>query len=252
MHIEPFAETQKTNQDYWNGVWGIPVKMELPSILLVNSLNIMRLLKSHVKPRSKYVEIGCAPGKMLAWVSKVLRTNSSGLDYSEVGITKCKHLFEALNLDIDLYCVDFTEHKVPLEQFDFVTSFGLIEHFEDPALLVKQHIDLLKPNGMAIITIPNYGGIYGRVQKWCDPENIDLHNLNIMTTQALESLVDRSKVSDVRAYYFGKIDPLILSLEKKMPVYCVKLINILLNGIGLLQPIVLSSIAPLLVLEVRK
>jgi len=71
----------------------------------------------------------------------------------------------------------FFEHNLPPESFDFVTSFGLIEHFDDPTLLVKEQIDLLKPNGMALITIPNYGGIYVSVQEWCDPENIALRNL---------------------------------------------------------------------------
>ena len=156
MYKEPFTEACKNNSEYWNGVWSIPVKMEPSSILLVNSLNIMRLIKSRVKIGSSYIEIGCAPGKMLAWVYKTLRTNASGLDYSKVGISKCKRLFEALSLDIDLHCVDFFNHNLPLESFDFVTSFGLIEHFDDPTLLVKQHIDLLKPGGMALIAIPNY------------------------------------------------------------------------------------------------
>lgn len=252
MYKVPLTEDCKTNQEYWNRVWGIPFELKLPSRLFVNNLNIMRLIKSHVKPGSRYIEIGCAPGKMLAWVSKALGINATGLDYSEVGITKCKRLFEALSLEIDLHCVDFCKHDLPLESFDFVTSFGLIEHFDDPTLLVKRHIDLLKPGGMALITIPNYGGLYGKIQKWCDPANIALHNLNIMSPKALESLVNRSTVSNVRAYRFGRIDPLILSLEKRMPVYWVKLINVSLNGIGLLQPIVLAKIAPMLVLEVRK
>ena len=252
MYKESLTEVCKTNQEYWNGVWSIPFEIKLPSLLFVNSLNIMRLIKSHVKPGSRYIEIGCAPGKMLAWVSKTLEISATGIDYSEVGIAKSKCLFEALGLKIELQCADFYEHELPLESFDYVTSFGLIEHFDDPKCLVKRHIDLLKPGGMALITIPNYGGLYGKIQKWCDPENIALHNLNIMSPKALESLVDHVEVSSVSAYYFGKMDPLILSLEKRMPLFFVKLINISLNGFGLLQPVVLSKIAPMLVLEVRK
>ena len=218
----------------------------------LNSLNIMQLVKSHVKPGSRYIEIGCAPGRMLAWVSKNLGATTTGLDYSEVGIAKCKRLLKVLSLEIDLHCVDFFEHNLPLESFDCVASFGLIEHFDDPTLLVKKHIDLLKPGGTALIAIPNYGGLYGDIQKWCDPENIALHNLDIMSPKSLESLVNRSKVSSIRAYHYGRIDPLILSFEKKFPVFLVKLLNVFLNGIGLLQPIVIAKIAPMLVLEVRK
>jgi 2-polyprenyl-3-methyl-5-hydroxy-6-metoxy-1,4-benzoquinol methylase len=106
---------------------------------------------------------------MLAWVSKVLRVDSSGIDYSEVGINRCKGLFEALNLKIDLHHTNFFEHSLPIASFDFVTSFGFIEHFDNPKVAVKYHIDLLKPGGMALITIPNYGGIYGKIQNGVIP-----------------------------------------------------------------------------------
>ena len=252
MHKEALLIASKTNPEYWNRVWGKPSELKLPSRLLINNLNVMRLLKSHIKPGSRYIEIGCAPGKMLAWVAKVLGANATGLDYSEVGIARCKDLCEALSLKIDFHCQDFSEHNLQLESFDYVTSFGLIEHFDDPTLLVKWHVDLLKPGGLALITISNYDGFYGLIQKWCDPANIALHNLNIMTPVVLKSLVNNSEVSSVKAYHFGKIDPLILSLEKKMQIHYVKIINIFLNGIGILQPMVFAKIAPMLVLEVRK
>jgi hypothetical protein len=73
-----------------------------------------------------------------------------------------------------------------------------------------------------------------------------------MSPDALKSLVNPASVSSVRAYYFGKIDPLILSFEKKIPIHLVKLINPTLNGIGLLQPIIFENLAPTIVLEVRK
>ena len=242
----------KTSQSYWNLKWMSTFGKKTPSILIINNLNIMRLIKSKVKPRSQYIEVGCAPGNMLAWVSKTLETNSTGIDYSEVGIIKCKCLFEILSLEIDLHCIDFFEHNLPLESFDFVTSFGLIEHFDDPSLVVKNHVDLLKSGGTALISIPNYGGIYGHIQKWCDPDNLKTHNLKIMNIKSLKHLTSDLNVQSVKVYYFGKIDPLILSLEKKLPIPVVKVINIILNGIGLLQPLIINIFAPMLVLEIQK
>ena len=131
MHIDSLINKDKTNQKYWDRVWGVSHKLKIPSRLLVNNLNLMQLIKSKVQQNSKYIEIGCAPGKMLAWVSKVLEVDASGIDYSGVGINRCKCLFEALNLKIDLHETDFFEHSLPLASFDFVTSFGLIEHFDN-------------------------------------------------------------------------------------------------------------------------
>lgn len=134
-----------------------------------------------------------------------------------------------------------------------VTCFGVIEHFDDAAPIVKHHIDLVKPGGVALISIPNYGGIYGNIQRWCDAPNLDIHNFDIMTLDSLSALVNISTdIESVRAFAYGSIDPWMLSLEKKLPRYFSKLLCLSLNSVGLLQPFTINAIAPMLVLEVRK
>lgn len=241
-----------TNINYWNRLWSKSDPIKPISILIVNHLNIIRLLKKHVRFGDRYIEIGCAPGKFLAWAQKKFQLNAEGLDYSDVGINQCKRLFVNNDLFIPLHCVDFFNNSLPMGSFDCVTSFGLIEHFDDPILIVSKHIDLLKPGGLALITLPNYGGVYGKIQKWCDPENIAMHNLKIMNPSSLEQLVNSASVTHIKAYYYGSVDPLILSLERKMPILLVKVINLLLNSFGLVQPFVISKLAPMLVLEVKK
>jgi 2-polyprenyl-3-methyl-5-hydroxy-6-metoxy-1,4-benzoquinol methylase len=243
---------RKTQQAHWDAAWQSSVRPRLPSRLSVGTFNITSLLRRHVRPGYRYMEIGCAPGKLLAWVAEILQADVAGLDYSEVGITHCRRLFKALNLDIPLYHQDFFNHTVPGESFDVVTSFGFIEHFDDPAPAVDRHLQLVKPGGVAIITIPNYGGVYGMLQSWCDPENLALHNLGIMNLTALRSLVDSSDFTSVRTYPFGKVDPWLINFEKRLPARLARLISLGVNGIGLLQPMSAAALAPLLVLEVRK
>ena len=144
-------------------------------------LNLTRLLKKFVLPGNRYLEIGCAPGKLLAWVRSELHATVAGLDYSEAGIAQCRTLFTALQLEAELYCADLFNHEIPAESFDIVASFGVVEHFNDPRPAVRKHIELVRPGGVALIAIPNYGGLYGILQKWCDKENLALHNLDIMT-----------------------------------------------------------------------
>lgn len=246
-------EGRKTQQSHWDDAWDVSIKPRLPSRLNVGVLNITRLLKRYVKPNCRYIEIGCAPGKMLVWVARELRADVAGLDYSEVGIRQCRALANILELKIDLHQEDFFQHSLSLESFDVVTSFGVIEHFDDPAPVVKRHIDLVKPGGVAIITIPNYGGIYGRIQGWCDAPNLALHNTYIMTPDTLSVLVGNSaEIESVRAFAFGNINPWMLSLEKKLPRLISKFLSLSLNTLGLLQPFSIAAIAPMLVLEVRK
>jgi hypothetical protein len=93
----PTNQGQKTEPAHWDAAWQLPVRVRLPSRLNVDVLNMMCLLARHVRSGTRYLEIGCAPGKMLAWVASTLRAEASGLDYSETGIAQCRSLFTALD-----------------------------------------------------------------------------------------------------------------------------------------------------------
>lgn len=245
-------EGRKTEQSHWDAAWRLPIKARLPSRLNVGVLNFTRLLERHVRPGNRYIEIGCAPGKMLAWVASVLKAEVAGLDYSEPGIAKCRMLFDALGLKVNLYHDDFFNHHLPLASFDVVTSFGVIEHFDNARLVVQRHLDLVKPGGVALIAVPNYRGLYGLLQRWFDRPSLALHNLEIMKPCALAALVDSPDVESVRAYHFGAMSPWILSLDKRFPRTIAKLVSLGVNAMGLLQPLTIEALAPQLVLEVRK
>ncbi len=253
MNSNKKPDGRKTDQTHWDSAWSSSVRARLPSRLNVGVLNITRLLGRYVQPGDRYLEIGCAPGKLLGWVSKVLEADAAGLDYSEVGISQCHSLFNALKLDIDLFQEDLFSHQLPLGTFDVVCSFGVIEHFDDAAPVVQKHLDLVSEGGLAVITVPNYGGVYGKFQSWCDSPNLQLHNLSIMQTESLRKLVNLSAdIKSVKAYHFGNIDPWIINLDKKFPRILAAFLNLCMNTIGLLQPFTIQKLAPLLVLEIQK
>jgi 2-polyprenyl-3-methyl-5-hydroxy-6-metoxy-1,4-benzoquinol methylase len=244
---------KKTTKDYWDKVWESPVRLRLPSRLNVGITNITSLLSKYVKPKDKYIEVGCAPAKLLSWVSSELKADASGIDYSELGIKQSNILIEALQLDINLYQDDFFNNKLKKNYYDVVTSFGFIEHFDDISPVVNKHIELLGSGGVAIIVIPNYSGIYGSIQKWCDPKNLDLHNTNIMNTKSLiESVNVDEHIESVNAFFYGSVNPWVVNLDRKLPKILVKYLSYIVNIFGLIQPINIKYVAPLIVLEVIK
>ena len=212
----------------------------------------MRLVKKHVRPGNRYLEIGCAPGKLLAWVASVLKAECTGLDYSETGIAKSRALFDALGLKANLYHIDFFNHHLPSASFDVVSSFGFIEHFDDPVPVVQKHHDLVKPGGVALIAVPNYGGLYGSLQRWCDAPNLALHNLDIMNPAALTALIDSTDVESMRAYPFGAMSLWLVTLDNRFPRLLANFVSLVANTMGLLQPLTINALAPMLVLEVHK
>lgn len=243
---------RKTDRQYWDSTWTRQPRMRLPSSLLVGTRNIQRLLAHHVKPGIRFMEIGCAPGKILAWVAKRKGAEVSGLDYSSRGIGHAKLLFDALGISGDLRCEDIFEASFRDGTFDCVFSSGLIEHFDDPRPLLEIHAKLLKPGGKAVVAIPNYGGIYGWAQHHCDPENLALHNLRIMSLSSLAQLAPTGLVQNVRSYEFGRMTNTLVSLHKVMPRFFVNGLTIGCNAIGLLQPMDIRSLCPLLVLEMTR
>ncbi len=54
-------------------------------------------------------------------------------------------------------------------------SFGLIEHFEDVAGVLRSMGSLLRPSGVLFASVPNLGGIYGRMQKLVDAKVLRQH-----------------------------------------------------------------------------
>lgn len=243
---------EKSTRDHWDGEWVAAPRPRLPSGLNVGVGDVKHLLKTSVPLGVQFLEIGCAPGKMLAWVAVSRKAKVAGLDYSKIGLEHTRNLFNQLGLNGDLRCEKLSETTFQPASFDIVFSNGLIEHFADPTKIVEQHVMLLKPGGRAIIAIPNYGGIYGSIMRKFDPGNLDIHNLEIMHLDTLKALAPTNLVFDIKTYSYGRVSPWIINFPKNWPRFLVVGINYFFNGIGLIQPFQIKPLSPMLVLEMTR
>ncbi len=247
MTVDP--QGRKTEVAFWDGLYTSRIRMSLPSGLVVSTRNLLTLLRSRIRPGQRVLEIGCAPGKLLAFAGKVLGADVAGIDYSPTGVASSRELFGALNIDGDLRCEDIFQTSFKPGSFDLVYSNGLIEHFDDPRPIVRKHVELAKPGGRILILVPNYSGVYGRIQKRLDPENLAIHNLDIMSESGMRWLAPEDLVRTVRVFYTGKLNPWLISLHRKLPGPLAQAVNLAGNTVGLLQPIVIKAVAPLIALE---
>jgi 2-polyprenyl-3-methyl-5-hydroxy-6-metoxy-1,4-benzoquinol methylase len=245
-------EGRKTEKSLWRKSHERPIRLRLPSLLNIGTANTLRLLCPRVQPGSRVLEIGFAPGKILAYLAARRNAIVSGVDYSDIGVAAAERLFRHLGLSADLRCEDLFSSTLPEESFDVVYSLGFIEHFENAAAVVGQHFRYLAPHGRAVIAIPNYGGIYGKLQSLLDPDNLEIHNLAIMQQSALRALVEGLPVSDLEAYAFGRLNTGLLSFERRFPGLASNGLHAAGNLLGLLQPVDISALCPLLVLEFKR
>jgi 2-polyprenyl-3-methyl-5-hydroxy-6-metoxy-1,4-benzoquinol methylase len=244
------ADNAKTTVQHWDAVYGRPPHLRLPLAFVVSTRNLQRLLERYVRPGMTVVEVGCAPGKHLAWVTHTLGAHVSGLDYSARGLEFSRRLFEALGLTGDLRCEDLLNTTLANDAFDLVYSVGVIEHFDDPRPIVARHVALARPGGVVVIAVPNYRGVYGTLQRHFDAPNLAIHNLQIMTEDGLRGLAPSG--TRVRAYPFGRLDPWLVNFGRRWPSVLATAVSWALNGVGLIQPVALKPLAPWLVLEIAK
>jgi hypothetical protein len=113
--------------------------------------------------------------------------------------------------------------------------------------MISKHVDMLKPGGVAIITVPNFGrGIYGWLQQRLNRETYELHNTSIMSETGMVQLAPAG--GSALSYAYGRISPWVLSWEK-LPLG--KIICNGANAIALVQPQHIKALCPWLVLELR-
>jgi len=246
------SERERVTRAYWESQHTKP-RARLPSGLRdVGTRDALRLLRSHVAPGARVLEIGCAPGRHLAYLAAKRHARICGLDYSEPGIKYARELFAQLKLEGEFRCEDVFSTTFEEGSFDVVYSLGVVEHFDDPRLLIEKHLRLAKTGGLALIVVPNYGGLYGRLQGYFEPENLAIHNLDIMSPDKLRRLVPAGLAQETSAYRTGRISPWIIGFHRRWPAALAKGVSYALNTLGMLQPFDVSPLCPLLVLKMRR
>jgi 2-polyprenyl-3-methyl-5-hydroxy-6-metoxy-1,4-benzoquinol methylase len=226
-------------------------KPRLPSRLNAYVGDMIALLDPLVVPGSRVLDVGCSPGKFLLWCALAKQAQACGVEYAPNSHKATVELFKAADVAADIRPDDFMQTTFEPGSFDVVYSFGVIEHFDDPRPMVKQHFDMLKPGGTAIIMVPHFGAesIYGWLAQRMDKSNYDIHNVNIMSESAMLALAPEG--SQARAYKYGRLAPWPLPWGK-FPRAVELLACYGLNGLALLQPVEIEALCPWLILEIKR
>ncbi|TZF85826.1 class I SAM-dependent methyltransferase (plasmid) [Pedobacter sp. BS3] len=162
------------------------------------------------------IELGGFPGYYAIFLKKYLQVNASLLDYFvHHGILN--KLLEQNGLhreDIQVIEADLFTYKSH-SQYDLVLSCGLIEHFTDTKDIISRHLSFLKPGGTLFITLPNFRGVNGWVQKTFDPENYAKHNIDCMDINLLKRTAAELGLHHVNVRYYGGYSIWLENKEKK-------------------------------------
>lgn len=113
-------------------------------------------LAEHAPECRALLDFGCGEADFLGhFVPPSVRR--VGVDYSEAALANAKARYTGIELVVgDDTCL--TGHAAA---FDVVTSFGTIEHLDDPKQAMKSLAACLRPGGLLLVSCPNFINVRG-------------------------------------------------------------------------------------------
>ena len=154
----------------------------------------------------RFLEVGCFPGYYLWYFNRYFEYSVAGLEYVESCCHEAEACLRAEGVSADVIHADFFDYHIEADEakFDVVASFGFIEHFDDYASVLARQLELVKPGGYLVVTLPNHQGIYGDIMRIVDREKFDTHNrMNLIDLRRALDHVGGTEV--VEEGYYGRV-----------------------------------------------
>jgi 2-polyprenyl-3-methyl-5-hydroxy-6-metoxy-1,4-benzoquinol methylase len=171
----PLGRIDKNTSELWDEVWARDAGPDEDRHALAKErvgARFQRMSKEVIRRFGtfedlKVIEIGAGAGTNAALFG-ALGSDVTVLDYSAKALERSRVFFERNELSARQVHADALDLPADtLESFDISISFGLAEHFvgEDRVRIIRSHLDVLRPNGVSFISVPNRANPPYRVYK---------------------------------------------------------------------------------------
>ena len=164
--------------------------------------------------RTRILELGCAPGRWLAWAQTRLRVSGVGLELDAEGIRLTRALYPSIPLVRgDAFALPFADRS-----FDAVYALGLLEHFENPSGILREARRVLAQDGVSLWSVPNI--LPGSLCRWhwkrlC-PDLFEAHKA--YSPDELAALVEATGFAVCSAEYNGIYIPHMQRVMSYLPL----------------------------------
>tara|TARA_A100000171_G_C2135891_1_gene150185 strand:- start:1691 stop:2470 length:780 start_codon:yes stop_codon:yes gene_type:complete len=226
-----------TSKEFWDSYWSeisLPCQVDLTlpfERCLTRKVDYFLARYLADKKNASIFEVGCAPGKWLAYLSRKHLLNPCGVEYLEQAHSATVRNLESLNLPSKgIIKSDFFEVE-PHPIHDIVISLGFIEHFDNVDNVIERHLHWLKPGGLLVLGVPNFSNLNGVIQKVLNKNVLDYHNTEIMKKEYFNHIADKFNLNPEFIDYLGSFEPVMFIGDQSAPNKLQFTINISLQVI---------------------
>jgi SAM-dependent methyltransferase len=200
---------------YWDRFWRRRRLTGLATRASYFHHRLIALLAAHAAPGATVLEVGCGGS---VWLPALARRGAAcwGVDYSRAGLQLLERTLRRQAVAATLVEGDVLDPALLGDRrFDLVYSVGLVEHFSPPDALLRRLAGLLAPGGALVTLVPNFTGLWGRLQRRLDRPVYDTHV--IYTPAALDRAHAGAGLAAAEpARFFGGFAPLVVNAGRAM------------------------------------
>lgn len=163
------------------------------------------------KKQGNILDIGCGIGILLLLAKK--------RNWGEFGIEISKFAsdFAKTKLKLNVLHTD-NLNNFPNNFFDVVVVSHVLEHLKDPLIILKEIRNKLKVKGILVISVPNIGGLFPKLQKENWPSLKPSQHIYQFTPQTLKLLLKKMGFKSIK-----------ISTVNRIFKYKYKILNLVLN-----------------------
>lgn len=179
-------QDRASSVDDWEGYYGSRGEVNYSGVVDINDFRhyphrlLIETIERFIGGKESVIEIGAGDSEILIDIARRFNPKKVyGLDYLETACTRLSEKSRQAGVNVQTVCADmFSPPKDMVNSFDFVMSYGVVEHFHDLAEVLRAIGNFVTDDGLVFTLIPNNKKtIYGwLMKKW----NIDVYNAHVL------------------------------------------------------------------------
>ena len=157
-------------------------------------------------PAGRVLDVGCSTGAFLYRLQKQGNYQGVGVDIAGPSLDYAE------SKGLKVVRKPFLIHDFGNQQFHAVTFWAVLEHLIDPLSFLQKAADLLKPDGLCFVLVPNRKSLairlLGTKYRYIMPEH-----LNYFSRQTLLPFIQRVPQFEVLDHTAMKFNPLVIAQD---------------------------------------